>query len=363
MKKITLFFLLISMTSASFINAQVGINTDGTNPDASAMLDVKSTSKGLLPPRMTYNQRLAITNPADGLIIFCTDCNTTGALQILVNGTWSDLTNAQGSLPPNCAVVDNYGNCYNLVTNPVTGKVWLDRNLGASRVATSIDDYLAYGSLFQWGRLADGHQLINWTNSTSGTPVNGTTTTESPTDIPANSLFIIPPTTPPYDWRNPPNSNLWQGGDGTNNPCPSGFRVSTYYEIEEERLSWSSQNASGAFNSPLKFTATGIRSKDDGLLYFVGSQGRYWSSTVTGGNAYSMSFNSSGYSQVSNSRGWGLSVRCIKDITLSPPSQGTHIPSSTQIIWNWNAVSGATGYKWNTTNNYGTATDMGTNTT
>ncbi len=42
------------------------------------------------------------------------------------------------------------------------------------------------------------------------------------------------------------------------------------------------------------------------------------------------------------------------------PTAGTHVPSVTQIIWNWNTVPGATGYKWNTINDYGTATDMGT---
>jgi hypothetical protein len=50
---------------------------------------------------------------------------------------------------------------------------------------------------------------------------------------------------------------------------------------------------------------------------------------------------------------------------LNPPSPatGNHISTSTQIIWNWNPVSGATGYKWSATNNYATATDMGTSTT
>ncbi len=42
----------------------------------------------------------------------------------------------------------------------------------------------------------------------------------------------------------------------------------------------------------------------------------------------------------------------------SAPTAGTHTPSQTQIVWNWNTVTGAIGYKWNTTNNYSTATDM-----
>lgn len=55
------------------IHAQVAINTDGTNPDNSAMLDVKSTSKGFLAPRMTMAQRNTIGSPATGLMIYQTD--------------------------------------------------------------------------------------------------------------------------------------------------------------------------------------------------------------------------------------------------------------------------------------------------
>jgi hypothetical protein len=45
------------------------------------------------------------------------------------------------------------------------------------------------------------------------------------------------------------------------------------------------------------------------------------------------------------------------------PAAATHTPSQTQIVWNWSSVSGATGYKWNTTNNYGSATDLGSSLT
>ena len=55
------------------LQAQVAINTDGTNPDNSAMLDVKSTTKGLLVPRMTITQRNAIVTPATGLLVYQTD--------------------------------------------------------------------------------------------------------------------------------------------------------------------------------------------------------------------------------------------------------------------------------------------------
>jgi hypothetical protein len=67
-----LFCLLLLALSVS-VSAQVAINTDNSNPDPSAMLDVKSTVKGLLAPRMTQAQRNAISNPATGLTIYQTD--------------------------------------------------------------------------------------------------------------------------------------------------------------------------------------------------------------------------------------------------------------------------------------------------
>ncbi len=72
MKKSTIFFLLFLISGMSLF-AQVGINNDNSSPDPSSMLDVKSTNKGLLVPRMTIAERNAIASPAKGLLIFCID--------------------------------------------------------------------------------------------------------------------------------------------------------------------------------------------------------------------------------------------------------------------------------------------------
>jgi hypothetical protein len=50
-------------------------------------------------------------------------------------------------------------------------------------------DFRFYGSLYQWGRASDGHQIIRWNSSTSGTPLNGSTGTQS-ANRPVSSLFI-----------------------------------------------------------------------------------------------------------------------------------------------------------------------------
>ncbi len=69
MKKLS-FFIAMFLLFSSTMFAQVGISTDNGELDPSAMLDVKSTSKGFLPPRMTTTQRDAISSPVAGLTIF-----------------------------------------------------------------------------------------------------------------------------------------------------------------------------------------------------------------------------------------------------------------------------------------------------
>jgi hypothetical protein len=86
--------------------AQVGIGTNA--PDASAALDITSTTRGLLPPRMTAAQRDGITTPSQGLIIFCTDCaSDAGELQISLSSVWKNLPVGDVNDPPP-AIGDTY---------------------------------------------------------------------------------------------------------------------------------------------------------------------------------------------------------------------------------------------------------------
>lgn len=71
-----------------FAQGSIGINTDGSSPAPSAILDVKSINKGLLVPRMTSAQRTAITSPATGLLVFD---NTTGTFWYHNGTTWTNL--------------------------------------------------------------------------------------------------------------------------------------------------------------------------------------------------------------------------------------------------------------------------------
>jgi uncharacterized protein (TIGR02145 family) len=277
--------------------AGVGIGT--TTPNASAKIEIASTTQGFLPPRMTTAQRNAIVSPAIGLIIYNT---TTTCLNFYIGSGWNETcgsvssgTFSAGTI--NCAgateVVD--------VTNPTTGRIWMDRNLGATQVATSSTDANSYGDLYQWGRRADGHQCRT----------SATTATLSSIDQPAHGDFILAPSAP-RDWRSPQNANLWQGVNGINNPCPSGYRIPTYTELEAERLSWSAYTSVGAFASALKLPLPGERNTS-GSLSGVGSVGLYWSSAVSGAFARYLDFSSSNAFMNAYFRARGHSVRCLKD--------------------------------------------------
>ncbi len=188
------------------------------------------------------------------------------------------------------------------IVTSATGRVWMDRNLGASQVATGLTDTAAYGDLYQWGRGTDGHEKRT----------SATTATLSSSDVPGHGKFILAPGSP-YDWRSPQNDNLWQGVSGTNNPCPAGFRLPTAIEWDTERASWDSNDDAGAFASPLKLVSAGYRYFSDGTFMGVGSIGYYWSSSVDGNVAKYLYFGSNLAQLGSFYRAFGFGVRCIQD--------------------------------------------------
>ena len=430
-----LIIIIIMLSYNASLMAQVGINT--TTPDPSSMLDIQSTAKGLLIPRMTLTERNNIPSPAQGLMVYQTD-NTPGFYYFDGVATWIAIAGAtddkwtvdgdnmynantgnvgigttspastidiQGSMGlklttitsattlnqthnvvlcstgsytvtlPAAAdntgrvysiknidsdcdditiavnstetidgsatyVLDSYNNVVRIISdgsnwfiineNTVactaftcgtdvtwtynggsvtygtvlssTGECWMDRNLGASQVATSSTDANSYGDLFQWGRHDDGHQD------------RSSSTTSTNSDSPGHGDFITEGNFP-YDWRSTQDDNLWNGESATNNPCPSGWRLPTGTEWEAEiTTDFTSPNAAGAFGSVLKLPMAGYRSKADGSFAVVGARGLYWSSTPYSNSARYLNFNSiSSTNTPTGSRGEGFSVRCLKD--------------------------------------------------
>ncbi|MEN9304685.1 MAG: hypothetical protein RL264_3114 [Bacteroidota bacterium] len=236
--------------------------------------------------------------------------NGTGTLTYVISGTPSSvgIASFEINIGGQSCTLTRYvnANCgdatvINDVLSPSTNLTWMDRNIGASRVATASNDASAYGDLFQWGRAADGHQCRN----------SSTTATLSSSDNPGHGNFITGSAT---DWRSPSSNNLWQGVNGVNNPCPSGYRLPTQAEFQLEMNSWSTTFASGAFNSPLKMTVNGFRGST-GTLSAVGAAAYYWTSSFssTVGKSNNVFFNSSNTRFNNTSRSSGLGVRCLKN--------------------------------------------------
>ena len=288
-----IFIFLTAVLLAATMYAQVGIGT--TTPDASAALDITSTTRGFLPPRLTFEQMKDITTLTEGLMVYCTDCYTKG-LYVFNASDW------QSVLYPNKIISDT------IMT--YTGRTWMDRDLGASRVATSSTDSYAYGDLYQWGRKKDGHQTRN-SEVIIGPVVNGT----------EGSNFIKVESN---DWLTSSDDTRWdEANKGVHDPCPDGYRVPTEAEWDTEMNCggtgyWGTgspqNNATGAYNSGLKLTLSGYRTFNGGDLGNLGSHGYYWSSTInnTDNKAKHLVFTTSGAEIQNNTRAQGFSVRCIK---------------------------------------------------
>jgi uncharacterized protein (TIGR02145 family) len=367
MKQFFTFLAAVLLTTTTY--AQVGIGT--TTPDGSAALDITSTTKGLLIPRMTNAQRLAIASPVAGLQLFVTDFD--GGSFMFYDGTeWGKLSLTKrpdapaisGVVSGNAAATVSFTapssnggaaiTSYTATSNPegltatvsqagsgditvtgltngtsytftvtatnaigtsiasaasssvtpfatvlsATGKTWMDRNLGATQVASSSTDAASYGDLYQWGRNSDGHQ-IRTSIIAVGPVASGS----------EGSNFI----TNDGDWLSTQDDTRWYGSTkGTEDPCPSGFRVPTEAEWQDELTYFA--NTAEAYNSPLKLPVAGARNGSNGALNSIGSNGRYWSSTVYGSvKARRLSFASGAASMGSFNRAGGFSVRCIKE--------------------------------------------------
>lgn len=354
-------------------SAQSQIGMGIPNPDASSVLELTSDQKGFLPPRLTTVQRDSIPNPALGLTIYNTTkkclewylsagwynaCGDNGMAVLAINKC---NTNASGSLIEGNPVSgvsqtitvdvsfpgyyemraqangvtftssgnftstglhdivlsasgtpDNYGtHTFALnantatcnfdrttiltLTSPTT-RIWMAYNLGATAPPKAMDDVAQYGDYYQWGRATDGHE-----KSTSPT-----TPTQSPTTSPIHGNFI----TGNDNWQTSGDTNLWQGLTGINNPCPSGFRLPTVQEWEDEIKALNITDRTTAYNSILKLTVGGWRKRSDGTFGSKSGSGFYWSDSVN----KELRLKTSGYTGIYSAIvADGLNVRCIKD--------------------------------------------------
>ena len=316
-RRFTLLLALVIISAGLF--AQVGINSDNSGPDSSAMLDVKSTERGLLPPRMSYNQMNEIANPASGLVVYCTDCGAdgSGAMAMYINTTWY-LFNTKCLLSPATPIAGVHEASSNQIIwnwNPVptaSGYKWNTVN----NYNTAVD--LGTSTTMPETGLTCSTSYIRfvWTYNVCGT--------SAPLTLIQSTSFTAPPVPVAGTHVPAPNQIIWNW-----DPV---FGATGY--------KWNLTNDYGSAED----LGTAITKTETGLSCNTPFTRYIWAYSDCGVSSFTM---------------------LSSTTTLNPaaPVAIAHVPSPTQIIWNWNPVPDATGYKWCTLNNYSLATDLGTSTT
>jgi len=403
MKKIYLIFAL-SMLMAIGSFAQVGINTDNSAPNNSALLDVKSQSKGFLPPRMSHAELSAISNPADGLIVYCTDCgsNGLGTLSIFMDGAWYILnTNCLNPLSPvtgthvpsSTQIVWNWN-----TVSGATGYKWnttndygsaTDMGTAVTKTETGLTCNTPY-TRYAWAYSACGNSSpATLSQSTSLDPPSPTAGTNVPslTQIVWNWNTVSGATGYKWNTTNDYPSATDMGISTTKtetgltcntaytryawayNTCGNSIPVSLLQTTSQNPQSTPTAGTSIPYPIYIRWNwntvtgATGYKwntTNDYSSAINTGIYATYFETGVTPCTAYTR------YAWAYNNCGYSTSVSLSQTTSLllpEAPIAGTNVPSPTLIIWNWHTVNYATGYKWNTTNDYPSAIDMDTTTT
>ena len=139
MKKIILLFILIVTLTVNSIVAQVAVSTDGSAADGSAMLDIKSTDKGLLIPRMTQAQISAVIDPVDGLMAINT---TDGKVYIFsaVDNVWKVINYGTSTIDPSIPEFSCGGifiderNALAYSTIQIGSQCWIDEEVNSDAI-------------------------------------------------------------------------------------------------------------------------------------------------------------------------------------------------------------------------------------
>jgi uncharacterized protein (TIGR02145 family) len=283
--------MFLGIISVSAVLGQVGINTDGTPPDGSAMLDVKSVAKGMLIPRMTASQRTGITSAATGLLVFQTDAP---AGFYYYNGTaWLFLGTGQGG---GGHMIDIDGNIYPTVK--IGDQEWMAENLKVTHYRNG-DPIPNVTVGADWAALTTGARCFYDNDSATNNPVYGSM----------------------YNW--------YAVGD-SRNLCSAGWHVPSDAEwitlttyLGGESVAGTKTKAFRLWNPVYITTNTsgfsGLPGGDRHFLHgdfeTIGHYGYWWSSTEAGSMAFCRQFlyNYAGTFRMGLTKSSGFSVRCMRD--------------------------------------------------
>ncbi len=133
MNTFRLFYTVMILIASFTLTAQVAINTDGSSPDASAILDMQSTTKGVLLPRLTDAERDAISSPVAGLVIFNIDVQK---LQIYNGSVWKSMSVLSWicSMPFFDVINNKYYN-----TTQIGSQCWMAENIASTKYNDGTD--------------------------------------------------------------------------------------------------------------------------------------------------------------------------------------------------------------------------------
>ena len=305
MKKLSLLIILL-MVASNIMLAQVGINTDGTQPAPSAGLDVKFSNKGFLLPRLSHSMIQSIINPTDGLQAYCT---TDGKIYIYVATAqqWKALAYDIGTIssPPfscgNPITINHFAGdvapvdktvTYGTVTNipGESSKCWITSNLGSDRQANAVNDSTEASAGWYWQfNLKQGYKLAD----------DGITRTPNTSWISSIS-----------------ETSDWQS---VNDPCAlelgTGWRIPTSTEWANVGTFSNWMTWTGPWTSELKMHAAGYLYFSNAILFYRGSYGGfYWSSTQYNANySWHLDFTFEQSSMVSSFKAYGFTIRCLRD--------------------------------------------------
>ena len=349
MKKTILTLFTLGFLGASSTYAQVGIGTQ--TPDPSAILELESTEKGFLPPRMTTEQRNAIPNPEIGLVIFNT---TDDCIQISKSNGWFNICDGSTFTEPKLGGSFNNG----FEGNTTCSSKLISITPCSSVAGTTFNDNINTfdGVEYDWtGAIISG--MANTSPTRAVVDIGGqcwmrfnminapTSYDPSPTwindsDLGWNGLYTGGPFLNEgslYQWSAAMNAASSERAQGI---CPTGWHIPSdcewmYLEHSLGMDVTSQQNianrSSGNIGSKLSgFTSNGLgdnssgftgrfagfRNSANGAFVFRDEGAFWWSSSQSNSSeAYirELSKLHNGIVRNSRSTAMGYSVRCIKD--------------------------------------------------
>ncbi|SEP29726.1 tail fiber domain-containing protein [Niastella yeongjuensis] len=317
--------LLLSLLIIEYSNAQsVAINTDGSVANGTAILDLKSNSKGLLIPRLTTVQRTAIVSPATGLLVFDTD---TSIFWFFDGAVWKKL--------------DAAGNNWSITGNSGT-------TAGPQFIGTTdaVDAVLKTNNTerMRWLYAVNPNNSIALINSGDLT-VNGVSVGRGPGNAVSNTTTG--------------NQALFSNTTGTNNTAfgaqalyyntSGGYNTALGYQALASNTTASQNTAVGHF--ALYVNSTGYANTAVGLSSQFSSTSGYGNSSL-GANA--LFNNSTGYDNTAVGVGaLGANISGNNNIAAG------RVAMNSNTIGIQNAAIGATALANNTTGNYNTAIGYG----